>query len=161
MDDFPDELCGLWIDEDGKAVYIVKIETLEFKIAIIFDLYEQFENDSIRIDEHLKQLTAKWVLDEGRNIHRLQIEAGIDFIGPTYNLYVSKIGSSSQDFIYNERELDEIRLIPEVQMGLYDDWEDDLGVPWAFPYKNYQKATIAEEEKFQALIDFDEDGLIL
>lgn len=24
-------------------------------------------------------------------------------------------------------------LVPEVTMGMYDDWDDDLGVPWAFP----------------------------
>ena len=25
------------------------------------------------------------------------------------------------------------RLVPEVQCGLYDDWEEDFGVPWVFP----------------------------
>ena len=30
-------------------------------------------------------------------------------------------------------------LIPEVLMGLYDDWEDDFGVPWVFPLSIYRR----------------------
>jgi len=160
MEDFPEELCGLWIDEDGKAVYIVKIEPLVLKTAVIFDLPEQLESDSLHINEHLKQLSTNWVLDEKRKIHRLQIEAGIENIGPTYNLYVSSIGASSESFDIITAKIDDIRLIPEVQMGLYDDWEDDLGVEWGFPYKNYKKASKDIEEKFTANVVFEEDGTI-
>ncbi len=45
-------------------------------------------------------------------------------------------------------------------MGLYDDWEDDLGVPWGFPYKNFQKASLEIEKKFKELTTFNEDGSI-
>ena len=30
-------------------------------------------------------------------------------------------------------------LKPEVGMGLYDDFEDDYGLPWAFPLSHYRK----------------------
>ena len=160
MKDFPDELCGLWIDEDGKAVFITKIELLVFKTAIIFDLEEQLEKNSIHIDEHLKRLTSNWVYDESREVFRLQIEAGIESIGPTYNLYVSSIGETSKSFDIDKAKIVDIRLIPEVQIGLYDDFEDDLGVEWGFPYKNFQKASPELEKQFKEKVEFDSDGTI-
>ena len=160
MEDFPEELCGLWIDECGKAVYIVKIEPLVFKTAIIFNLNEQLATESLHIDEHLKQLTTRWVLDEQRNIHRLQVEAGMEYVGPTYNLYVSSIGQSSLNFNFQSAKITDIRLIPEVQMGLYDDFEDDLGVEWGFPYENFQKASPEIEEQVKEKIEFENNGII-
>ncbi|NHJ87838.1 MAG: hypothetical protein FK734_20415 [Asgard group archaeon] len=149
MKDFPDELCGLWIDEIDRGVYIEKNEQLELQTTFIFDTTIQLKNNSLHIDEHLKNRITKWVLDEQRGAKRLQIEVGIDFVGPTYNLYLSKIIGNKQKLI---EELNNIELYPEVQMGLYDDWEDDLGVPWAFPYKNYQKATEELEKKLKELL---------
>lgn len=161
MDDFPKEFCGLWIDEEGKAIYIVKTKPQEFRTAIIFDINSQLENNSIRIDEHLKQLLTRWVLDENRGVHRLQIEAGIQFVGPTYNIYLAKKDEKPADFILNSFNTDNLVLYPEVQMGLYDDWEDDLGVPWGFPYKNFKKASKEIEKKFRILVEFDNMGLII
>ena len=161
MDDFPKEFCGLWIDEDGKAIYIVKTNPQEFRTAIIFDIYNQLENNSIRIDEHLKQLLTRWILDENRGVHRLQIEAGIQFVGPTYNIYLAKKNEKPADFVLDSFETDNLVLYPEVQMGLYDDWDDDLGVPWGFPYKNYYKATEKIGKKFKKLVTIDKNGLII
>jgi len=161
MEDFPEELCGLWVDEDGKAIYITKVKPLEFRTTIIFDFNEQLENKTMKIDEHLKQLLTRWLPDEQRNVNRLQIEAGIQFLGPTYNLYLSKVDDKPQNFILKTYETENIVLYPEVQMGLYDDWEEDLGVSWGFPYKNYQKATLVIEKKFKELVSINESGLII
>ncbi|MHA1188398.1 MAG: hypothetical protein ACTSSK_16330 [Candidatus Heimdallarchaeota archaeon] len=161
MEDFPEELCGLWIDEEGKAIYITKVKPLEFRTAIIFDFNKQLERISMKIDEHLKKLFTRWVLDERRTVSRLQIEAGIDFIGPTYNLYLSMVDNKPQNFKLDLKTIEDIRLYPEVQIGLYDDFEDDYGVPWGFPYKNYQKATSKIEKKFKELVAFDKDGTII
>ncbi|MHA1308679.1 MAG: hypothetical protein ACTSQN_15415 [Candidatus Heimdallarchaeota archaeon] len=158
MEGFPKELCGLWIDEEGKAVYIIKTKPLEFHTAIIFDLNDQLNKESIRIDEHLKKLTTRWVLDERREVYRLQIEAGVNFLGPTYNLYVSMVNDKPQNI--NLDEIENIRLYPEVQIGLYDDFEDDYGVPWGFNYKNFQKATAEVEKKFKKLVELEKDGTV-
>ncbi len=160
MKDFPEALCGLWCDEDGKAVYIVKIEPLVLKTAVIFNLIEQLEKGSLHIDEHLKQLSTRWAYDEQRKINRLQIEAGIENLGPTYNLYISSVGETPTSFNFTSFILEEIILLPEVKMGLYDDYDDDLGVEWGFPYKNYQKTPEIIMEKFRMLVEFNENGTI-
>ena len=161
MEDFPEELCGLWIDEEGKAIYITKVKPQEFRTAIIFNFNKQLESKSMKIDEHLKKLFTRWVLDKQRTVSRLQIEAGIDFIGPTYNLYLSMVDNKPQNFKLDLEKIEDIRLYPEVQMGLYDDFEEDYGVPWGFPYKNYQKASEEIEKKFKGLVAFDKDGSLI
>ena len=35
--------------------------------------------------------------------------------------------------------LSKIIIKPDVGMGLYDDWEVDLGVSWAFPLEDFKK----------------------
>jgi len=141
MDDFPDDWCGLWVDEDGKAIFIKKIAPKVFKVTIVLNLLNQLHKKRLHIKKNLKNLTANWVLDINRKINRLQIEAGIENLGPTYNLYVNVSPERSND-------LSKIELMPEVKMGLYDDWEDDFGVPWGFPYKSYRKAPSDLEVKF-------------
>ncbi|MFW9923178.1 MAG: hypothetical protein ACFFDW_07840 [Candidatus Thorarchaeota archaeon] len=144
MEDFPEELCGLWIDEDGRGVYIKKIKPLEFETTVIFDISNQLKKQVIHIDKNMRNLITRWTIDEQRRVKRLQVEVGMTFIGPTYNLYLSKNNENLQNLV---KESNDIRLYPEVQMGLYDDWEDDLGVPWAFPYKDYKKASRELETK--------------
>ena len=52
----------------------------------------------------------------------LIVEVGTPGAGPTYALTPRDGG-----------------LVPSVHMGLYDDWEDDLGVPWAAPLSRYRR----------------------
>ncbi|MEZ5002360.1 MAG: hypothetical protein R2730_04925 [Chitinophagales bacterium] len=35
-------------------------------------------------------------------------------------------------------EIENITVRPRIGMGLYDDWEEDLGVPWAFPLSDFK-----------------------
>lgn len=148
MEYFPNEFCGLWIDEDDRGVYIKKVTSHEFQTTILFNISHQIKNKKYHINEHLKNLITKWILDEMRGVKRLQIEVGVPFTGPTYNLYLSEKEIDIKDFV---NIVDKIRLLPEVQMGLYDDWDDDFGIPWAFPYKDYKKASIKLEKEIEKI----------
>ena len=156
MDEFPDNWCGLWIDEKGKALFIKKCEKLIYKTTIIFDLLNQLQKDLIHINEHLKNLTTNWVFDKQRKINRLQIEVGLNYVGPTYNLYYGLIDNTESKPINSKIDPFKIELLPEVQMGLYDDMEDDYGIPWGFPYFNYRKAPKDIEEKFLKFSSFND-----
>ena len=157
MDDFPKSWCGLWIDEVGKAVYIEKLEEKKFQTTIIFDLNNQLEENKIHINEHLKRLTTNWTLDSSRNINRLQIEAGWDFVGPTYNLYCGLKDESLKRKVESTDNPLDIVLHSEVEMGLYDDFEDDLGVPWGYPHSKYSKASKDIEERFLEVSKLEEE----
>ncbi len=39
----------------------------------------------------------------------------------------------------NADPIDQVSAIPTVGMGLYDDYDDDLGAPWAFPLVPFHK----------------------
>jgi len=47
--------------------------------------------------------------------------------------------------------LSKIFLVPEVGMGMYDDFDDDLGVPWAFPLAAFVKINPHEIDSFGVL----------
>jgi len=69
-----------------------------------------------------------WIEQNAETGEYLRVEAGalkLNGAGPTLNLIPLSV--------------DELR--PDVRMGLYDDWEDDLGVPWAFPLSIYRRAS--------------------
>jgi len=57
---------------------------------------------------------------------KLVVELGTSGLGPA--LVLEFIESDGKDF-----------LIPEIQMGLYDDYEDDLGVGWIFPLSRFER----------------------
>lgn len=56
----------------------------------------------------------------------LQIELGEEGLGPTLELKLININNNKY-------------LEPRVVMGLYDDFEDDFGVPWIYPLTYYKK----------------------
>lgn len=76
----------------------------------------------------------------------LRVEAGTEEIGPTYNLYFLVPQGQEVRLAKNADEIEKIIIRPNVGMGLYDDWEDDLGVPWAFPLKDFQKNAWSDNE---------------
>ena len=56
----------------------------------------------------------------------LIVELGTEGLGPFMSLeFKNKNGT---DY-----------LLPSVFHGLYDEWEDDLGVPWVFPLRKFRK----------------------
>lgn len=68
-----------------------------------------------------------------RGLLYLQVEAGIPGIGPTYHLYGVVDGASGYRAANEKVPAEQLTLLPDTGIGFYDDWEDDLGVPWAYP----------------------------
>jgi hypothetical protein len=65
--------------------------------------------------------------------HRyLEIEAGTEELGPTYRLYATVDAEFGRD-VGRDTPAAHITLVPAMSIGLYDDYDDDLGVPWALP----------------------------
>jgi|GEM_PF-4280995 len=82
----------------------------------------------------------------------LQVEAGIQGLGPTYHLVfvIKNLNGNDPEYIVAKTtdKIGKVFALPEVQIGLYDDWEDDLGVPWAKPLLPLKHATQQEEDLF-------------
>ncbi|TQL00978.1 hypothetical protein FBY24_0016 [Cellulomonas sp. SLBN-39] len=71
---------------------------------------------------------------DARGALRLSVEAGSDGIGPSYHLEPLVRGADGALLRPARHEPPScLVLVPRVTTGLYGDWEDDLGVPWAFP----------------------------
>ena len=104
---------GLWLDPSGRSLSIERRDPV-VRDRSSFDV-------TVRVtgpDGHGEDFLAR--LHDGG----LVVEAGVVGLGPTYRL----------------TRTDDDRLVPEVGMGLYDDFEEDLGVPWAFPLEPYRRA---------------------
>lgn len=63
----------------------------------------------------------------------LEIEAGTPGLGPTYRLYAATEDDDLSLKPCDSGPVDELVLVPITSIGLYDDYDDDLGVPWAYP----------------------------
>lgn len=72
-----------------------------------------------------------WIDDEDRIY--LEVEAGTSGIGPTYRLYAAQVDGESFQRASPDLDAPDLVLVPNTSIGLYDDFEDDLGVPWAYP----------------------------
>ena len=82
-------------------------------------------------------LSAALDTEDGKRL--LQVEAGTYHLGPTYNLH---FGVMRDGVLHSARLWDfwrELFLVPSVGVGLYDDWENNLGVPWAFPLRVWRR----------------------
>ncbi|GAB7089703.1 hypothetical protein [Marinifilum fragile] len=136
----PKSWCGTWIDETGRKLHIESTKH-DFYLATIRDK----NNTAYKIEllvEQVKEtvnLMAQFIEDVHKN-PCLQIEAGIHDIGPTYKLYfLLKKENGDVRLAKNSDKLENLIIRPDVGIGLYDDLEDDLGVPWAFPLSDYKK----------------------
>lgn len=61
------------------------------------------------------------------------MEAGTAELGPTYRLYPATESPTGWRTADSDVPADRLVLIPITLIGLYDDFDDDLGVPWAHP----------------------------
>jgi hypothetical protein len=100
---------------------------MSFRVVVVLPskLERQFENHPDFPFEITQELKA-WITDGKSSPEYLIVEAGklgVVGLGPTLEL----------------RPLSNNELKPNVSMGLYDDWEDDLGLPWAFPLSVYKR----------------------
>ena len=135
MTGWPKLWVGWWIADDGKAVLIeirrrsILVSVAPFRGARTYESAELLGGGHKRI----ARLDAIPLLDEeGRRF--LQVEAGTPNLGPTYRLYPA-IEPVRGHFGRAEDTLDlvDVVLLPTTVIGLYDDYDDDLGVPWAYP----------------------------
>lgn len=136
----PKSWLGYWIDKNGKLLEIKEPEQNSYLISVK-DKNGQYY--SIRLLEEKEKATTDLVgrfsLDNSKNPF-LQVEAGVKGLGPTYNLYFFTIKENGEYRLARDTDkLEKIRIRPNVGLGLYDDWEDDLGVPWAYPLKEFKK----------------------
>ena len=136
----PNSWCGFWADKNGKQIVIESTKHDIYDVSVLdangqpyeIELLEGNKRDTIR-------LTGRFATDTNGN-PILQVEAGSNDIGPTYNLYFLT-AKRDQELrrAKNFDDLDYIIIRPNVGLGLYDDWDDDLGVPWAFPLEDFKK----------------------
>tara|TARA_B100000678_G_C18215734_1_gene505209 strand:+ start:1510 stop:2013 length:504 start_codon:yes stop_codon:yes gene_type:complete len=148
----PKAWCGLWADRNGKQVLIESTKHHFYAVTVLDSGGEPFK---IQLPGDTPKNTIGLTGSFGRDASgnpTLQVEAGINDLGPTYNLYflVAESGQKLR-LARNSDDLRHIIIKPNVGMGLYDDWEDDLGVPWAFPLEDFKKAK--NEKPQQALND--------
>jgi hypothetical protein len=82
--------------------------------------------------KRIEKLPASCLIDdEGRRY--LEIEAGTPELGPTYRLYAAVTDGTDLREAHHDDTVDRLVLVPKTSLGLYDDYDDDLGVPWAYP----------------------------
>lgn len=82
--------------------------------------------------KRIERLPASINIDEdGRRY--LEIEAGTPGLGPTYRLYAAVEEHGDLRLAPVDVAADRLVLYPNTVIGLYDDFDDDLGVPWAEP----------------------------
>ena len=82
--------------------------------------------------KRIERLVASCFADDAGRRY-LQVEAGTDGLGPTYRLYAALEHGGERHGAPDDTPCEEVVLVPDTGIGLYDDWEDDQGVPWAFP----------------------------
>ncbi len=130
----------MWIDKNGKQV-IIRTTKHDFYDVSVLDINGQpyqikLLNNQTKNTTGLTGLFTKDI--NGNPI--LQVEAGTIEIGPTYNLYFLAIDSNQKTRLAkNSDSLEKIIIKPNVGIGLYDNWDDDFGVAWAYPLEDLVK----------------------
>lgn len=131
---WPSSWVGTWTAYDGKTVVISRSDcgtTVTVSPTPGQPAYlsaELLGGGTKRIDG----LPASCqVDDDGRRY--LEIEAGSPGLGPTYRLYAAVAGPGGLRKAHDDVAADRLMLVPNTVGGLYDDWDDDLGAPWAYP----------------------------
>jgi hypothetical protein len=133
-EDWPPSWVGTWIGDDGKTVRVVRndggiaVTVSPGRGQAAYLSAELLGGGRKRIDD----LPARCLVDgEGRRY--LEIEAGTPGLGPTYRLYAAVIEDTGLRQAHHDDSVDRLVLVPNTGIGMYDDFDDDLGVPWAYP----------------------------
>lgn len=128
----PDAWLGAWASADGRVVTLERDDgrlAVSVSPAVGTPPYREPSAD---------RLPATW-LDLGRGDFGVRAEVGasegLAGAGPTFDLRFMVAGRAATV----SDPITQISAIPSVGMGLYDDYDDDLGVPWAFPLVPFQK----------------------
>lgn len=136
----PNSWCGLWKDINGKQLIIESTKHDFFLVTVLDTNGELFEIELLGGNKKkTKGLIGRFTIDTNKN-PILQVEAGSNDIGPTYDLYFLTHNEDNKLILANNStNIEKIIIRPNVGIGLYDDWEDDLGVPWADPLEDFKK----------------------
>jgi hypothetical protein len=132
------DYAGLWLDEHGRAIDIVPSTETEAVASIAPSIHEPcYCGDGLLGAINMKERPASVYRRDGET-PRLMVEVGVIGLGPTYQLTFAAADDGSAI------------LIPHVGIGLYDDFENDLGVPWAFPLSAYRRASDEQQRLWLA-----------
>jgi len=136
----PRSWCGIWTDKNGKHIEIRSTAHDFYSVTILDKNNNPYQIDLLGDEKkNTEKLTGEFTKDTNGN-PILQVEAGSNGIGPTYDLYfLTEKEKDDFKLANNKDDIAKIIIRPNVGMGLYDDWEDDLGVPWAFPLDDFKK----------------------
>ena len=136
----PEPWCGIWIDQDGKHLDIRSTEHDFYSVTILDKFGQPYQIVLLGGEKkNTKKLTGQFTKDTNGN-PILQVEAGSNGIGPTYDLcFLTTKDKDEVKLSKNKDDIEKVVIKPNVGMGLYDDWEDDLGIPWAFPLNDFKK----------------------
>jgi hypothetical protein len=89
----------------------------------------------------IEDLPARCELDEqGRRY--LEVEAGTPTVGATYRLYPAIEDAAGFRSAGDDVNVEQLLLVPNTAIGLYDDYDDDLGVSWAIPLQPLRWASV-------------------
>jgi hypothetical protein len=127
---------GSWVAADSKTISIttgagaaiVKVTASPRPGGAPYLSAPLLDGDTKPID----RLPARYNLDE-RGRRNLEVEAGTEGIGPTYRLYPVVESPAGWCVALDNTPVEQVVLLPNTVIGLYDDYEDDVGVPWAYP----------------------------
>jgi hypothetical protein len=128
-------LVGWWVAEDGKAVLVEAGRGGVLLVSVAPALgAEPYRSAELLYGgtKAIQRLAATARTEDG--VHYLQIEAGTEAYGPTYLLYpVERANRLWKAVDATSPEVRPAALYPNVHVGLYDEFDGDLGAPWAFP----------------------------
>lgn len=131
---WPDGWVGRWQDTNAKTVTISRMHgsvTVTVAPGVAETPYRSAELLGGGTKE-IENLPAVCYLDEERRKY-LEIEAGTPDLGPTYRLYAATEDDDRSLKPFDSGNVDDLVLVPHTSIRLYDDYDDDLGVPWAYP----------------------------
>ena len=136
----PKSWFGLWTDKNEKQLIIQTTKHDFYSVTVLNKDGIPFQIDLLGDKKRdTEKLIGQFTKDTNGN-PILQVEAGSNEIGPTFDLYfLTTKDNDEHRLAKNTDDIDKIIIKPSVGMGLYDDWEDDLGVPWAFPLEDFKK----------------------
>lgn len=138
--DWPDSWLGTWVGPDGKVVTI-DLHGNALAVTVRPGVGMRPYDSAPLLDGSTKAiegLPAACRRDPKRGLF-LEVEAGTAAIGPTYRLYAAVESLARWRAAGADLPVDQLVLIPNTFIGLYDDFEDDLGVWWAYPLLPLQR----------------------
>ena len=137
----PSSWCGLWMDKSLRQIQITPTRGPQHYQLSIYRKNRKPFKISLLNDDTVKTrglpAILKW--NSEQSCSYLEIEAGSNGIGPTYELYFWYRGKGGIRPALLLDKAEKVFIRPNIGLGLYGDWEEDLGVPWAWPLQDYKK----------------------